>query len=117
MAQEMSIKQSIMHWFCSITSVDMVHMALSFGLCFCAGMIFKRYMNYIFVSLVVSGVILAGLVYADLAVVYVGSIKIFLGLQQVNTIHDLYEFGSCLICVHHKTVIAGIIGFVIGCKI
>lgn len=115
--QAHTFKEKFMYWISHITPTQVMQMALSFGIGFIAGMMFKKNFNYIVVSVIFFVCMLLALLYFDLAVVHMAKIKALLGMQAVNSFTELQDFLACLVCVYNKQLLSGFLGFLIGLKV
>lgn len=99
------------------SSSEAVHVAICFVSFFAVGFLFKRWLKFIFVSLLLTIAIIKGLEYQKILDIDWEALNVFLGLEPAATIGtiatNLFEW----VKAHVVITIAATLGFLIGCKL
>jgi uncharacterized membrane protein (Fun14 family) len=105
----------ITEWFTS--STDAVTVAVSFVSSFAVGFLFKKYLKFIFLCLVVSVLLIKGLEYYKILDVDWQALNTFLGLEPTETFSGITSKAFAWVKTHVIVSIASAVGFLIGYKL
>ena len=105
----------IEEWFSS--STDAVTVSVCFVSFFAVGFLFKKYLKFIFLCLIISVLLIKGLEYYKILDVDWQALNTFLGLEPTETLSGISGKAFVWIKAHIIVTIASAIGFLIGYKL
>ena len=120
------IIDSIKNWWSSLgieqkilgdASYDAVQVSIFFVTFFAIGFLFKKYLRFIFMSLLITFLVIKGLEYYKLVHVDWGSLKSMAGFDPAATLEMMYTKVSTWIRTNMIVFLSSFVGFVVGYKL
>lgn len=109
-------KLDLEKWF-GESSADAVQVAICFVSFFAIGFLFKKYLKFIFLCLLVSALVIKGLEYYKILDIDWEAFNTFLGLEPTATISSVGNMIVEWVKTHVVITISSIVGFLIGYKL
>ena len=98
-------------------SYDAVQVSIFFVTFFAIGFLFKKYLRFIFMSLLITFLVIKGLEYYKLINVDWGSLKAMMGFDPAATLEMMYTKTSIWIRTNMVVFLSSFVGFVVGYKL
>ena len=109
----LGIKQKIL----GDASYDAVQVSIFFVTFFAIGFLFKKYLRFIFMSLLITFLVIKGLEYYELAKMDWGSIKAMMGFDPAATLEMMYSKTTTWIRANMVVFLSSFVGFIVGYKL
>jgi len=98
-------------------SYDAVQVSVFFVTFFAIGFLFKKYLRFIFMSLLITFLVIKGLEYYNLVHVDWGSLKSMAGFEPTATLQMMYNKITIWIRTNMVVFLSSFVGFVVGYKL